>query len=84
MGVLSEELMLYLPHRFGEMVMPKMNVDESLEMTLNYGNLYGHEFTREIAEYIVSLNAFHSVLQQWQYFICILEEFGLFTGIRGF
>jgi hypothetical protein len=55
MGVVSEELMLYLPHRFGEMTVPKMKAAESREMTLNYGTLFEHDITPEIAEYIVSV-----------------------------
>ena len=53
MGVVSEDLMLYLPHRFSEIPVPKMESAEAVEMTMNYGMLYGHRMTREIAEYIV-------------------------------
>jgi len=55
MGVVSEELMLWLPQRFYEVIVPKMNIDESIAMTLNYGSIYGHSITKEIAEYIVHI-----------------------------
>ncbi|RLC03883.1 MAG: hypothetical protein DRI57_28750 [Deltaproteobacteria bacterium] len=55
MGVVSEELMLYLPHRFSEIAVPKMNAAEAVEMTMNYGTLYGHQMLPEIAEYIVHI-----------------------------
>ena len=55
MGVVSEDLMLYLPHRFSEIPVPKMESAEAAEMTMNYGMLYGHRMTPEIAEYIVSV-----------------------------
>ncbi|MCP4289642.1 MAG: hypothetical protein GY792_35345, partial [Gammaproteobacteria bacterium] len=53
MGVVSEELMLWLPHRFREIIVPTMKTGESREMTLNYGALYDHAITSEIADYIV-------------------------------
>jgi hypothetical protein len=53
MGVVSEELMRWLPQRFYEVIVPKMNSDESIAMTLNYSSMYGHPVTKEVAEYIV-------------------------------
>ncbi len=53
MGVVSEELMRWLPQRFYEVIVPKMQPDESVAMTLNYSALYGQPVTPEIAEYIV-------------------------------
>jgi len=55
MGVVSEELMLWLPQRFYEVMVPKMNIDESIAMTLNYCSIYGQPVTKEIAEYIVHI-----------------------------
>ena len=55
MGVVSEELMLWLPQRFYEVMVPKMNIDESITMTLNYCSIYGQPVTKEIAEYIVHI-----------------------------
>ena len=55
MGVVSEELMLWLPQRFYEVMVPKMNVDESTIMTLNYSSINGQPVTNEIAEYIVHI-----------------------------
>ena len=55
MGVVSEELMLWLPQRFYEVMVPKMNIDESITMTLNYCFIYGQPVTKEIAEYIVHI-----------------------------
>ncbi len=52
MGVVSEELMRWLPQRFSSMRVPKMKGAETIAMTLNYGQLYGHDLTPEIAEYI--------------------------------
>lgn len=52
MGVVAEELMRWLPQRFGEMYVPKMKSEESIAMTLNYGSIYGHTITPEIADYI--------------------------------
>ncbi|MDM8515875.1 hypothetical protein QUF76_06715 [Desulfobacterales bacterium HSG16] len=52
MGVVSEELMRWLPQRFFEFIVPKMNDRESIAMISNYGKLYGHGITPEIAEYI--------------------------------
>lgn len=52
MGVVSEELMRWLPQRFSTVKVPKMKVEETIAMTLNYGRLYGHDLTPEIAEYI--------------------------------
>jgi hypothetical protein len=55
MGVVSEELMRWLPQRFHEVVVPKMKTQEAIAMTLNYGQLYDHGLTPEIAEYIGSI-----------------------------
>ncbi|MDM8527488.1 hypothetical protein QUF58_04680 [Anaerolineales bacterium HSG24] len=52
MGVVSEDLMRWLPHRFRTIGVPKMKTEESQEMTLNYGHIYGHNITPEIATYI--------------------------------
>lgn len=52
MGVVSEELMRWLPQRFYEFIVPKMKIPETVAMTLNYGRLYGHELTPQLAEYI--------------------------------
>lgn len=52
MGVVSEELMRWLPQRFHEVIVPRMNTQESRAMTLNYGQLYGHRLTPELADYI--------------------------------
>lgn len=52
MGVVSEELMRWLPYRFMEMLVPKMDLQETIAMTLNYGRLYDQALTPEIAEYI--------------------------------
>jgi hypothetical protein len=53
MGVVSEELMRWLPHRFDEFIVPKMDAQEAINMTMNYGKIYGHSITPEIAAYIV-------------------------------
>ncbi len=53
MGVVSHELMRWLPHRFDEFIVPKMADGEAVAMTLNYGSLYGYGMTTEIAAYIV-------------------------------
>ncbi len=53
MGVVAEELMRWLPSRFGDMLVPKMKAEESHEMTLTYGTIHGHAMTPEIADYIV-------------------------------
>ncbi len=53
MGIVSEELMRWLPHRFSQMHVPKMNPHEAQAMTLNYGHLHGYSMTPKIAEYIV-------------------------------
>jgi hypothetical protein len=53
MGVVAEELMRWLPHRFRIFSVPKMKPEEAREMTLNYGQMYGYGITSEIAEYIV-------------------------------
>jgi len=45
--------MRWLPQRFSEFIVPKMDTDESVEMTLNYGRLLGHRISRETATYIV-------------------------------
>jgi len=55
MGVVSEELMLWLPQRFYEVIVPKMDIDESIAMTLNYSAIYGQPVTKDIAEYIVHI-----------------------------
>ena len=55
MGVVSEELMLWLPHRFDEFIVPKMDEQESIDMTINYGKIYGHTISPEIAAYIVHI-----------------------------
>ncbi len=52
MGVVSEELMRWLPQRFSERIVPKMKAAETVAMTLNYGRLYDHAITPEVAEYI--------------------------------
>lgn len=53
MGIVSEELMRWLPHRFSQMLVPKMNPAEAQEMVMNYGHLHGYPMTAELAEYIV-------------------------------
>jgi len=53
MGVVSYDLMRYLPQRFDEFIVPKMDEEESVEMTMNYGRLFGHRIGHEIASYIV-------------------------------
>jgi hypothetical protein len=53
MGVVSEELMRWLPMRFWKNIVPKMKAAEAQAMTLNYGRLYGHTITPELAAYIV-------------------------------
>ncbi len=55
MGVVSYDLMRYLPQRFDEFIVPKMNTEESIEMTLNYAELFGQRVNREIASYIVHI-----------------------------
>jgi len=55
MGVVSEELMLWLPQRFYEVIVPKMNIDESIAMTLNYSSIYGQPVSKEVAGYIVHI-----------------------------
>ena len=55
MGVVSEELMLWLPHRFDEFIVPKMNEQEAIHMTMNYGKVYDHCITPETASYIVHI-----------------------------
>ncbi|ETR71545.1 MAG: hypothetical protein OMM_02415 [Candidatus Magnetoglobus multicellularis str. Araruama] len=55
MGVVSEELMRWLPQRFYEVMVPKMDIDESIAMTLNYSSIYGQPVTREVAQYIVHI-----------------------------
>ncbi len=52
MGVVAQEIARYLPQRFQPMNVPKMKATETIAMTLNYGQLYGHTITPEIAEYI--------------------------------
>jgi hypothetical protein len=54
-GVVSEELMRWLPHRFDEFIVPKMDAQEAINMTMNYGNIYGHSITPEISSYIVHI-----------------------------
>ncbi|MCP4605026.1 MAG: hypothetical protein GY847_31640, partial [Proteobacteria bacterium] len=53
MGVVSEDLMRWLPHRFDELIVPKMKDPEAVAMTINYGTLYGHRITPELGSYIV-------------------------------
>ncbi len=53
MGVVSEELMRWLPQRFYEFIVPKMKEEESVAMTLNYGRIHGCPIPPEVAEYIV-------------------------------
>jgi hypothetical protein len=55
MGVVSEELMRWLPHRFDEFIVPKMDAQETIHMTMNYGKIYGHSITPEIAAYVVHI-----------------------------
>lgn len=55
MGVVSEELMRYLPQRFDEILVPKMKDQEAVAMTLNYGTLYEQAMSPEIAQYIVHI-----------------------------
>ncbi|KPA17981.1 hypothetical protein MHK_001796 [Candidatus Magnetomorum sp. HK-1] len=55
MGVVSEELMRWLPHRFDEFIVPKMNEQEAIYMTMNYGKIYEHSITPDIASYIVHI-----------------------------
>ena len=52
MGVVSEELMRWLPQRFSERIVPKMKVEETIAMTLNYSRLFDHAITPDVAEYI--------------------------------
>jgi hypothetical protein len=53
MGVVSKELMRWLPHRFDEFIVPKMDEQEAIHMTMNYGKIYSHSITPETASYIV-------------------------------
>ena len=55
MGIVSEELMRWLPHRFSRFIVPKMDINESIAMIQNYGKLYNHELTHNIAEYIAHI-----------------------------
>ncbi len=55
MGVVSYDLMRYLPQRFDEFIVPKMDEEESVEMTMNYGRLFEHRINRETASYIVHI-----------------------------
>ncbi|OQY43633.1 MAG: hypothetical protein B6242_14310 [Anaerolineaceae bacterium 4572_78] len=50
--IVAQELARYLPQRFNQNFVPKMNHEESIVMTLNYGQIYGHNITLEIATYI--------------------------------
>ncbi len=52
MTIVSQELARYLPQRFYQQVVPKMDAAEMVAMTLNYGDIYGHDITPELAEYI--------------------------------
>ncbi len=52
MGVVAQEIARYLPQRFYPMNVPKMKAAETIAMTLNYGKLYEHQITPEIAAYI--------------------------------
>ncbi len=53
MGVVSEELMRWLPQRFSEVIVPRMRPGESVAMTLNYADLHDQPIPREVAEYVV-------------------------------
>ncbi|MDM8532209.1 hypothetical protein QUF63_13635 [Anaerolineales bacterium HSG25] len=53
MGVVAEELMLWLPQRFYQLTVPKMKAEEAIAMTMNYGDIYGHDISFEVARYIV-------------------------------
>ncbi|MDM8532208.1 hypothetical protein QUF63_13630 [Anaerolineales bacterium HSG25] len=53
MGVVAEELMLWLPQRFYQLTVPKMKPEEAIAMTMNYGDVYGHGIGFEVARYIV-------------------------------
>ncbi|MCP4349084.1 MAG: hypothetical protein GY795_26690 [Desulfobacterales bacterium] len=55
MGVVSYDLMRYLPQRFTEVFVPKMDESESTEMTLNYARFFGYRIDRELAGYIVHI-----------------------------
>ncbi|MCP4106077.1 MAG: hypothetical protein GY749_11150 [Desulfobacteraceae bacterium] len=55
MGVVSHELMRYLPQRFTEVAVPRMDESESTEMTLNYAGFFGCRINRELAGYIVHI-----------------------------
>jgi|GEM_PF-1066755 len=53
MGVVSHDLMRWLPQRFSEFIVPRMDTEESVEMTLNYGRLFGQPISHGTAAYIV-------------------------------
>lgn len=53
MGVVSEDLMRWLPQRFSNFFIPTMKAEEAQAMTLNYGKLYGYHITPQLADYIV-------------------------------
>ncbi len=55
MGVVSYDLMRYLPQRFSEFPVPKMQESESIEMTLNYSKIFAHQLNSKIAAYIVHI-----------------------------
>ena len=55
MGVVSYDLMRYLPQRFTEILVPRMDESESTEMTLNYAKFFGYHIDRETAGYIVHI-----------------------------
>jgi len=47
--------MRYLPQRFTEILVPRMDESESTEMTLNYAKFFGYHIDRETAGYIVHI-----------------------------
>ncbi len=55
MGVVSYDLMRYLPQRFTEVFVPRMDESESAEMALNYARFFGYRIDRELAVYIVHI-----------------------------
>jgi len=52
MGVLSEQLMKYTPHRFEEYILTKMKEEEATALALKYGELYEQQVDLETARYI--------------------------------
>ncbi len=55
MGVVSNDLMRWLPQRFTEVSVPRMDESESVEMTLNYAGFFGYRTDRETAGYIAHI-----------------------------